>query len=216
MTRQQFTEADFKDALFEKGHTHYMSLRIFVDSSDLEVIHKYKEAIQKHNEELLLHDTFNSGFDLFCLAHRLESNALTVTFDFGVACQAEMVYDTGKKHPSGFYLYPRSSISKTPLRLANSVGIIDSSYRGNIKAMVDVHYFLPIFHLVEGYGNNTDDTEINYDIKINDDGFQIQQYSRLFQLCAPTMVPIYVELVSERESLGSTERGSGGFGSSGL
>ena len=34
----------------------------------------------------------------------------------------------------GYYLYPRSSISKTPLILANSVGIIDSGYRGNIKA----------------------------------------------------------------------------------
>lgn len=216
MTRQDLTEAEFKDALFEKGYTEYMSLRLFVDSQDLEVIHKYKEAIKKHNEELLSHNTFNSGFDLFCLAHRLEKNDFTIAIDFGVACKAEIVHDTGKKHPSGFYLYPRSSISKTPLRLANSVGIIDSSYRGNIKAMVNIDYFLPIFHKVEGYGGSTDDTEIHFSIELNQDGFKIQQYSRLFQLCAPTLVPIYVEFVAERELLGSTERGSGGFGSSGI
>ena len=39
----------------------------------------------------------------------------------------------------GFYLYMRSSTaSKTPLRLANNVGIIDSGYRGNIKALFDI------------------------------------------------------------------------------
>jgi dUTP pyrophosphatase len=193
-----------------------MCLRVFVDSDDLEVIHKYKEAIHKHNEALLVHDTFNSGFDLFCLAHRVEKNDLTVTIDFGVACQAEMVHDNGKKHASGFYLYPRSSIGKTPLRLANSVGIIDSSYRGNIKAMVDMNYFLPVFHFVEGYGDGSNETHIQCEVTVNEDGFQIAQYARLFQLCAPTLVPIYVEMVVEREMLGSTQRGSGGFGSTGV
>jgi dUTPase len=42
------------------------------------------------------------------------------------------------KQDCGFYLYPRSSISKTNLRLANSVGIIDSGYRGNILAIFDI------------------------------------------------------------------------------
>ena len=46
-------------------------------------------------------------------------------------------YDTGLAFeiPEGYVglLYPRSSISKTGLILANSVGIIDSNYRGSIK-----------------------------------------------------------------------------------
>ena len=42
---------------------------------------------------------------------------------------------TGQYH--GYYLYPRSSIVKTGLRLANSVGIIDAGYRGEIIAVVD-------------------------------------------------------------------------------
>ena len=33
-------------------------------------------------------------------------------------------------HPSKFYVVPRSSISKTPFRLANCEGIIDAGYRG--------------------------------------------------------------------------------------
>ena len=36
----------------------------------------------------------------------------------------------------GYMLVPRSSISKTPLILANSIGIIDKSYRGTVIAKV--------------------------------------------------------------------------------
>ena len=36
-----------------------------------------------------------------------------------------------------YMLVPRSSISKTPLRLANSIGIIDKSYRGELIVKVD-------------------------------------------------------------------------------
>ena len=38
------------------------------------------------------------------------------------------------EYPEGYYLYARSSIAKTPLVFANSVGIIDSGYRGEILA----------------------------------------------------------------------------------
>ena len=37
----------------------------------------------------------------------------------------------------GYMLVPRSSISKTTIRLANSIGIIDKKYRGNVMVMVD-------------------------------------------------------------------------------
>ena len=39
-----------------------------------------------------------------------------------------------KKINCSYYLYPRSSISKTPLRMSNSTGIIDAGYRGEIIA----------------------------------------------------------------------------------
>ena len=36
-----------------------------------------------------------------------------------------------------FWLVPRSSIVKTPLRMSNSIGIIDNSYRGELIFCVD-------------------------------------------------------------------------------
>ena len=41
------------------------------------------------------------------------------------------------KPTHGYMLLPRSSISKTTIRLANSVGIIDKKYRGDIMVVVD-------------------------------------------------------------------------------
>jgi dUTP pyrophosphatase len=91
-----------------------------------------------------------------------------------------------------YMLLPRSSIVKTPLRLANSIGIIDSGYRGNIMACVD-----NIDTLVE-------DEELEY--------YQIKQGDRLFQIVHPSLEGIKVELVDE---LPSSNRGTGGFGSTG-
>lgn len=54
--------------------------------------------------------------------------------------QAIVMFDTGIAvcPPDGYYteVVPRSSISKTGYMLANSVGIIDASYRGSIKVVL--------------------------------------------------------------------------------
>ena len=36
-----------------------------------------------------------------------------------------------------YLLLPRSSVAKTPLRMSNSVGLIDSGYRGELKIVLD-------------------------------------------------------------------------------
>ena len=97
----------------------------------------------------------------------------------------------GGGKPVGYYLYPRSSTgSKTPLRMANSVGIIDSGYRGNIIAVFDNWL---------------------------DDDYTVQASSRVVQLCPPNLThPIVVRLVNEESELGVTTRGNGGFGSTGI
>ena len=47
-------------------------------------------------------------------------------------------------------------------------------------------------------------------------GFVVEQYDRIAQICAPSLMPIYVELVHSIEELGEeTVRGTGGFGSTG-
>lgn len=174
-----------------------MKLNIFVDSSDEELKMKYLESSKNHNMQILKNDFPNAGFDLFL---PFVVTPTTSKIDHQIKCSASMVYaDIYQKniHPinTGYYMYPRSSISKTPYRLANSVGIIDSGYRGNLIAMVDY------------------DTEIEKKCTTN----EIEQYGRLFQICAPGLVPIYVNIVDKLENLGeTTKRGAGGFGSTGV
>lgn len=89
--------------------------------------------------------------------------------------------------PDGYVglLFPRSSISNTGMALSNCVGIIDSGYRGEIKAR-----FRVVDHKPHNY-------------KVGD---------RILQLIVmpyPEVIPV------ETDTLEDTERGIGGFGSSG-
>lgn len=102
----------------------------------------------------------------------------------------------------GFYLYPRSSISKTRIRLANSVGIIDAGYRGDIIAAVDTI----------GLFGSADIWHIWKETLS-----PIKKYERYFQICAPDLSPFLVHIVETEDELGApTTRGHGGFGSTGV
>jgi len=104
--------------------------------------------------------------------------------------------------PCGFYLYPRSSISKTRMRLANSVGIIDAGYRGDLIAAVDTIGLFgssDIWHIWKKTLS------------------PIKKYDRYFQVCAPDLSPFLVHIVETEQDLSPpTERGAGGFGSTGV
>ena len=121
----------------------------------------------------------DSGLDLFCPTDILVKAGETVKIDLQIQCEA---LKDNQKNVS-YYLYPRSSIVKTPLRLANSVGIIDAGYRGNIMAFVD-------------------------NIKTED--YIVESGTRLFQICSSDLSPLTFELVNQ---LSDTSRGQGGFGS---
>jgi dUTPase len=75
--------------------------------------------------------------------------------------------------------------------LANHTGIIDAGYRGNL---------IGAFRWLN--------------IDANTNSYNVQQYTRLLQACHPTLCPVYVVLVNEEE-LSTSERGTGGFGSTG-
>ena len=148
----------------------------------------YYEQIQKHNNTLFnsLNDPtvfVNDGFDLITPIN-IQCEKLT-KIDYNVKIQCFCVTET-RKFPCGMKLYPRSSIIKTPLRLANSVGVIDAGYRGNIIGVFDCSE--------------------NYDILCG---------SRLAQLCASSVLPIYVNTIQSND-LSETSRGENGFGSSGI
>jgi dUTP pyrophosphatase len=99
--------------------------------------------------------------------------------------------DIAMEIPEGFVglVFPRSSIRKTHLHLSNSVGVIDSGYRGEIQAT---------FKKIQGVSNNALN---NY--KVGD---------RIFQIMIIPHPPIEFK---EVEELTNTERGEGGFGSTG-
>ena len=165
--------------------TLQMVLRMFVANNALR--EKYEQSIAKHNNNI--HDEYcDAGFDLFVPEGRMLDTPI-IDIDYQVKCEATMQYTSQSEittYPTGFYMYPRSSIYKTPLRMCNSTGIIDAGYRGNLKSYFDVMY--------------------------ND---KIEKFDRISQICAPGLAPIYVELVDKEEDLSITSRGSGGFGSTG-
>ena len=109
-----------------------------------------------------------------------------------VRCSCKIYTDTWKKYNSGCLLYPRSSnATKTPLRLANSVGVIDSGYMDNIRAVFDI---------------------------IDDKDYSIHYGDRLVQVCSGGLYPIYVVIVDNEDELRDGEttfREYGGFGSTG-
>ena len=193
-----------------------MHLKIYVDSDDNQLKNMYYMAADNHNKKLQSSPThIDAGFDLFATGN--ESDPIEQAtygdnlrffgpgwqdtnpvnkLDLKVCCSARMLTDTGKKFNTGYYMYPRSSLSKTQLRLANSVGIIDAGYRGHLMGMFDVVNIDP-----------DDDKDADYFGK---------KFDRYLQICAPGLVPIVVEIVNTKEELGEeTERGDGGFGSTG-
>ena len=76
------------------------------------------------------HDA-DAGYDLTAVSSTKKGYGL-YQVRFGIALEIPVGY-------AGF-LFPRSSVYKKGLSLANCVGVIDSGYRGEIKAMFyDVH-----------------------------------------------------------------------------
>ena len=119
----------------------------------------------------------DAGLDLYILEDQTFTPSETKLIKLGISCEPE----DGR----AYFLLPRSSISKTPLRLANSIGLIDGGYRGEIMAPCD---------------------------NIKDFEYKVKKGQRLFQLVAADCSPIRYKIVDE---LSETSRGDSGFGSTG-
>jgi dUTP pyrophosphatase len=114
-----------------------------------------------------------------------------ITYGLGIALEI----------PNGFVglVFPRSSIRKTGLQLSNSVGVIDSGYRGELQAT---------FNKLFGGEGMYDEMKVNQ--------MQPNDYYKIGDRVAQIMIipfpPIEFEQVTQ---LSETERGDGGFGSTG-
>jgi dUTP pyrophosphatase len=119
----------------------------------------------------------DAGMDL--VATKIISNGtFDVTYGTGLAMEI----------PEGFVglVFPRSSIRNTELTLSNSVGVIDSGYRGEIQAT---------FKKTNGLDS------IAY--RVGD------------RICQIMIIPHPTIEFEEVNELNNTERGQGGFGSTG-
>ena len=83
-------------------------------------------------------------------------------------------------------VYARSGLSiKHGLCMANGVGVVDSDYRGELKVPM---------------------------VNLGAEAYTIQPGERVAQLC---IAPVYIAAFVPAEELGDTQRGVGGFGSTG-
>ena len=198
---------DVSDEGVTNASDHY-KLYIYVHNAEdanavnFDLKNMYEESSKKHNANINSYLNYNvlnakgvkendfvncydSGFDLFCPENIEWQNFSIYMLDHNISCS--MKYE-GKF--VGYYFYMRSSTPvKTPLRLANNVGIIDSGYRGNLKACFD----------------------------INGSNFNFVKGHRYMQICPPDIgKPLKVVIVDTMSELGENNaRNKGGYGSTG-
>ena len=118
----------------------------------------------------------DAGFDLYADSIITDNDSIDkITYGTGIALEI----------PDGFVglIFPRSSIVNKGLSLRNSVGVIDASYRGEIKA---------VFTLLSSNVYSIGD--------------------RIAQIVFLKLPEVNLNVTSE---LSKTDRGAGGFGSSG-
>ena len=120
----------------------------------------------------------DAGMDLTAVGVRIDQDYGYYECDTGLAFEI----------PEGYvgYIFPRSSVSKTNLNLCNSVGVIDSSYRGSVK--------------------------LRFTPDINKSSVEYLPGDRVGQL---VIMPIPTIELEEVGDLSTTERGSGSFGHTG-
>ena len=146
----------------------------------------YNKAIIKGNSKK------DSGFDLYVPTTTVIPPGGIKLINMGVKCAVSKkewnhTYSLWTVPVSSpYYMYARSSVSKRGIILANSVGIIDSGYRGPLMAAF--------------YNTSTEPVEI-------------AAGERIVQICMPDLS--YNFTVNCVDDLDETERGEGGLGSTG-
>lgn len=192
----------YNDVTDENLSSDHYKLYIYVHNAEnandanFDLKNMYEESSKKHNANVDSYLNYNvlnaegvncydSGFDLFCPENIEWQDISNYMLDYNISCS--MKYE-GKF--VGYYFYMRSSTPvRTPLRLANNVGIIDSGYRGNLKAYFD----------------------------INGSNFNFVKGHRYTQICPPNIgKPVKVIIVDTMSELGENNvRNKGGYGSTG-
>lgn len=179
---------------------------------------RFKKLTENAVKPKKAHPT-DAGFDLVATSRVFDKYG-TVTYGTGLAVEI----------PEGYagFIYPRSSIFKYDLALSNSVGVIDASYRGEIMAK-----FRPTLVFVDkdSVGDKfegTDQTDLDTqevtfngrdnsypDIPSGCQSFKPRVYEVGDRICQLIIMP-YPEIeFDEADELSESDRGAGGYGSTG-
>ena len=172
------------------------------DVEELKYVNELDTLLSKLNNQIISDNLADESYALKIKIKKLHKDAVIPSYskdgDAGMDLTATEIinethniitYGTGLAFeiPKGYVglVFPRSSIRKYELQLSNSVGVIDSGYRGEVQATFNkTHYKLE-----------------NY--KVGD------RVAQIMILPYPK-----IELVETNE-LSNSDRGSGGFGSTG-
>ena len=175
---------DLMGLMYKQDDIPYINLKLYRNfykmlSNDMSEHNIPRVKVFKVDEDAVIpskHRESDVGFDLTILKESKRFNSKTVLYDTGIKLDI----------PNGYYVevVPRSSLSKSGYMLANSVGIIDQSYRGNI--------YVALTKVVE---------EAN-DIELP------------FKCCQMIIrKQVYARITESLTELDNTERNAGGFGS---
>lgn len=159
-------------------------MKLIIEPLDESLVQLYREHRSAFSTD--------SGINLFLPSDiEIPFNATEL---IGLRIKAKMIDDSGRA--VSWMLMPRSSIYKTKVRLANSVGLIDAGYRGEIMIALD----------------NIDKSGYIARVTATDRLTREPAGVSIVQAVAPNLVPITCELGKVDDD---TERGNGGFGSTG-
>ena len=155
----------------------------------------------------------DAGMDLTAVTAQIDKSGLFIEYGTGIAVEI----------PHGYVglLFPRSSLSKTSLVLANHVGVVDSGYRGEIKfrfkelnmslKQIEPEILKTLQDDRERKGlpllTGPTESSIWY---ASESSYEVGE--RIGQL---VIIPYPQIEFEEVEELSSTERGAGGYGSTG-
>jgi len=151
---------------------------------------KFKRLHEDAVPPIRQHDT-DAGFDL--TAHTIERDEQRPNI---LRIRTGIALEIPKGHVG--LIFPRSSIYKTGLTLRNSVGVIDSGYRGEVMALFRTDK--------SSYEKEGDKTVYTVPIKY-----------KTGDRCCQLVVLKLSEITEAQEvqTLGKSDRGEGGFGSTG-
>ena len=183
-----------KDMVY--GETQFTgNKKIFVDTIMEKTNSIFEKALEKYHSysiELPMTVDVNAGAKIPTYAHDTDAAADLYAMDEVIlpphSCGNKLRTGIKIQLPEGWLamILPRSSMgSKTPLRLSNSVGLIDSGYRGELGVLYD---------------------------NISDESYTINAGDRIAQLL---VMPSYRFQAKVVDILADSDRGESGFGDSG-